>query len=481
MNEILRLSKPISWLDGIDPSSGKIIQPDHPQRGESIAGKIVVLPYSTGSTVGAYTFFRLVKAGKHPKKIVLEQPDSVTISAELAGIPVEIPMARKAYKPKAEAPEEFLRFLEKEACISGSKEFVRVSSVHISGVSYTTIGDAGLEFLEGVADKGLKVKVKSTINPTGMDLVRWREMGISENYAEKQLRIVRALLRIGAEPSFTCTPYLVGNRPKRGSHVCWGESSAVAFANSVLGARTNREGGVKTVVSAIVGLTPKYGMHLEENRRPDLVVRLEGFLEGKTEFGVLGYYVGKMAPKSVPIYEGISKASEDELKAMGAAGAASGSIELFHVKGITPEASLPCKEGCEAIKVGKKEIKETVELLSTSGSNPDIVVLGCPHLSRSELQEIADLLNGRRVKVSFWIFTSRLVFERNVELCKKIERSGAKVFCDTCMVVCPLRDLGYSVAATDSPKAARYLRTFQGLEVILGEIKSLVSLYTTRS
>lgn len=481
MNEILRLSKPISWLDGIDPGSGKIVQPDHPQKGESIAGKIVILPYSTGSTVGAYTFFRLVKAGKHPKKIVLERPDSVTISAELAGIPVEIPMARRAYKLEAEAPEEFLRFLEKEACISGSEGFVKVSSVHISGVSYSTIGDAGLEFLEEIADKGVRVKVKSTINPTGMDLRRWKEMGISDSYAEQQLRIVQALLKIGAEPSFTCTPYLVGNRPKQGDHVCWGESSAVAFANSVLGARTNREGGVKTVVAAVVGLTPKYGMHLEENRRPDLVVKLENALEGKTEFGVLGYYIGKIAPKSVPIYEGISTASEEELKAMGAAGAASGSIELFHVRGITPEASLPCKEGCEVIKVSKKEIKETIELLSTSGSNPDIVVLGCPHLSKNELQEIADLLNGRKVKVSFWIFTSRLVFEKNMELCKKIERSGAKVFCDTCMVVCPLRDLGYSVVATDSPKAARYLKTFQGLEVILDEVRSLVSLYTTWS
>jgi len=481
MNEILRLSKPISWLDGVDPRSGIIIQPNHPEKGETIAGKVVILPHSTGSTVGAYTFFKLVKNGKQPKKIILEHPDSVTISAELAGIPVEIPMAKEKHKLKMDAPEKFLRFLQKEASISGSKGFIKVNSVHISGVSYLTVGDAGLEFLEEVSRKGLLVKVKSTTNPIGMDIKRWREMGIPEDYAEKQLRIVRALLSMGAEPTFTCTPYLVGNRPKKGEHVCWGESSAVAFVNSVLGARTNREGGVKTIVAAVVGLTPNYGMHLKENRRPDLIVKLEESLQGRTDFGTLAYYVGRLAPRSVPRYEGIPKASEAELKSMGAAGAASGSIELFHIDGITPEASLPCKERCETLRVGANELKEVKELLSTSGSVPELVVIGCPHLSREELVEAAVLLRGRKVKVPFWLFTSREVFERNKDLCRCIEKSGAKVLCDTCMVVCPLRGLGYHVVATDSAKAARYLHTFQGFEVIFERFESFVNFYTVRS
>ncbi len=481
MNEILKLSMPISWLDGIDPRTGVIIQPNHPEKGESIAGKILILPHSTGSTVGAYTFFKLVKVGKQPKKIILERPDSVTISAELAGIPVEVTMVREVHKLEVDAPEKFLRFLEKEASISGSKGFIKVNSVHISGVSYSTIGDAGLEFLEEVSREGLLVKVKSTTNPTGMDLRRWKEMGIQESYAEKQFRIVRALLSIGVEPTFTCIPYLVGNRPKKGEHVCWGESSAVAFVNSVLGAKTNREGGVKTIVAAVVGFTPKYGMHLKENRRPNLLVKLEVPLQGRTDFGVLAYYVGSLAPKSVPRYEGISKASEAELKSMGAAGAASGSIELFHIDGITPEASLLCKEGCETLRIGVNELKETKEWLSNSGSVPDIVAIGCPHLSRDELVKAAELLDGRKVRIPFWLFTSREILEKNKSLCRRIEKSGAKVLCDTCMVVCPLKDLGYNVVATDSAKAARYLHTFQGLEVVFEGFESLVSLYATRS
>ncbi len=478
MKEVLRLSRPISWLDGVDPESGRIIQEGHPDKGKSIADKIVVIPYSTGSTVGAYTFFKLVRAGKQPMKIILEHPDSVTISAELAGIPVEVPRAKKAYKLKEDAPEEFLRFLEKEASITDSEGFVRIKSVHVSGISYTTIGDAGLEFLEDIASRGIVVKVKSTSNPAGMDLIRWKEMGIPESYAEKQLRIVRCLLSIGVLPSFTCTPYIAGNRPNKEDHICWGESSAVAYVNSVIGARTNREGSVKTLVAAVVGLTPKYGMHLEENRRPDLIVSLErGFRpRGRTELGALAYYVGKLAPNSVPIYEGILRVSEEELKAMSAGGAASGKIELFHIKGITPEASLPYKEGCKRIRVGRRELLEVMESLNTSGSRPELVAIGCPHLSEAELRRVAKILEGRRVKIPLWLFTSRQVFEKCADLCRSIERSEARVFCDTCMVVCPLRDLGYSVVATDSAKAAMYLHSLQGLEVIFDELDSLVKL-----
>ena len=271
MSEV-RLTSPLSWLDGVDPETGIIIQQGHPQKGLSISGKIVRMPYSIGSTAGAYVLLAMARRGTAPARIVLERPDSVTICAELAGIPVEVIGSGEPPKLTADAPEELIRFLEKEAASAGADGYVRVSSSHISGISYATIGNEGMEFLEELAERGLRIRVRrATTNPAGMDLERWREMGVPEWFAEKQMRIVRALSSIGAELTLTCTPYLIGNRPSAGQHICWGEFSAVAFANSVLGARTNREGGIKSLVAAIVGWTPAYGMHLDEGRKLSLI------------------------------------------------------------------------------------------------------------------------------------------------------------------------------------------------------------------
>ncbi len=476
----LRLTAPLSWLDGVDPETGIITQPGHPQAGQSVAGRRVVMPHSVGSTVGAYGLFKLARRGVAPREIVLEHPDSVTISAELVGIPVRVLGSSPAPRPAVPegVPEEFVRFLQREASLAGAEKYLPVRSVHLSGISYATIGDAGLEFLEGLAERGTRFRTLVTTNPAGMDLARWREMGVPEGFAERQIRIVRLLVDMGAVPTLTCTPYLAGNLPRPGEHVCWGESSAVAFANSVLGARTNREGSVKAIVAAVVGLTPAYGMHLDEERRPTVLVETDGSLSGTTDFSVAGYLVGEMAPRGVPLYRGIKDASVDELKAMGAGGAASGSIELFHVEGVTAASQSPPR-GSNVLRIDRGDLNGVVERLSTTGSAPDLVTLGCPHLSLGELREIHALLRGRRTEVPFWLFTARATLAQLPEgVLRELEESGARVYADTCMVVAPLREMGYRVIATNSAKAAKYLRTLGRLDVILLSTRELVDRFT---
>ncbi len=475
----LRLTAPLSWLDGVDPRTGRITQPDHPQRGESIAGRILRLPGSVGSTVGAYTFFKLRRMGTAPSAIVLERPDSITVSAEMAGIPVKVLGAQTNPELDLEGvPDRVRRFLEREASASGAEEFARVRSVHISGISYWTIGEAGLDFLEGMAREA-SFRVPATLNPAGMDLSRWADMGVPEGFAERQLRIVEALVRMGAIPTLTCTPYLAGNLPRFGEHVCWGESSAVAFANSVLGARTNREGGVKAVAAAVAGVTPLYGLHLRENRSPDLEVEATARVSGRTRFSELGYLVGSLSPSAVPVYRGLGSPSADELKSLGAGGAASGGISIFHVPGVTPESPRP-REGADRVTVVDDDLDDVEESLSTTGSEPDLVAIGCPHLSPLEILEVATLLEGRRAAVPFWLFTSRAA---RAQLPNWVEpalrRAGADLFVDTCMVVAPLREAGHRVVATDSAKAAKYLRTLGGLEVVLAPLDRLISEYTS--
>lgn len=473
MREI-KLTSPLSWLDGIDPRTGRITQPDHPQRGESIAGKVLHLPHSIGSTVGAYTFFTLKKYGTAPLKIVLEEPDSITISAELAGIPVEVKSRKEVRLEDPEIPEEFRRYLEKEASISEAKGFVRVRSVHISGVSYATIGEAGREWLEEMSRK-VRFRTLATTNPVGMDLAKWREMGVPEHFARNQLSIVGSLMEMGAIPSLTCTPYLAGNIPHFGEHISWGESSAVAYVNSVIGARSNREGGTKTIVSAVTGYTPLYGMHLEHNRRPTMEVR-PAEMRGLSDYYALGFLVGREYPNAIPIYR--LEGSLPEMKALSAAGAASGSIELFYVPGVSPA---PLKGVERGIEVSLKDLERVYEELSTFDGGTDLVVLGCPHLSLQEFRIIAEMVRGRRAIARFWLFTSRAVLsivERS-NLKAVLDRFGAEIWADTCMVVSPLEKMGFRKVTTNSAKAAKYLRTLRGLEVEFMDLKEIVGRYSS--
>lgn len=471
------LEKPISWLDGVDVRTGEIVQRDHPQRGISIAGRTIRIPHSIGSTVGAYTFFKLVRNKAAPERIILERPDSITMAAILAGIPVEMENEMPVEELKVEgAPESFVKYLEKEASFSSARGYVRISSVHLSGISYATIGDEGLDFLRKVS-KIARFRVLTTTNPAGMDLKRWRRMGIPEDFAEKQLRIVRLLLRMGAVPTLTCTPYLAGNLPVFKQHVCWGESSAVSFVNSVIGARTNREGSIKGIVAATVGYTPLYGKHLDEDRAPSLRVDVTG-LRGFTELSLAGYIVGKAYPSAVPFVEGIHP-SYEELKAFGAAAAASGGVELFHVQGFTPEAHLFNADGLEILKVGRSDLIAAKEELSSYDGDPDLIAVGCPHLSMEEIMNLAELSRGRRSRIRFWAFTSRSTLSQCQGTVKMLERAGIEVYADTCMVVSPLERMGFRRVITNSAKAAKYLRDLRRLDVMVLPLEDIFKRFFT--
>src|SRR5438309_2887237 len=177
--------------------------------------------------------------------------------------------------------------------LSEAERLVPVTSAHVSGASYKMIGDPGLEFLEDFA-RDARVTVPTTVNPLGTDLQQWRDLGIPAEFADKQERIARAYGSMGVRPSFTCTPYLVGARPGFGEHVAWAESNAVCFANSVLGARTNREGGPSALAAAIVGATSEYGLHTDEGREPTTIVHVRTNPRG-IDFCLIGVVAGGRA------------------------------------------------------------------------------------------------------------------------------------------------------------------------------------------
>jgi predicted aconitase len=353
--------------------------------------------------------------------------------------------------------------------VFSASRLVPVASAQVSGASYKTIGRWGLAWLESL---DARVSVPAILNPVGMDRERWREAGIPPGFAVNQERVLAVYRRLGVRLECTCTPYEV--LPTRfGEHLAWAESSAVVFANSAIGARTNREGGPAALAAAIIGKTPCYGLHLDRNRVPQLLIRVEGFSRGRghaDHYGALGFLAGKIAGNRVPFFSGI-RPGPDELKAMGAAMAASGAVALFHVEGVTPEAerALPHTGGLAEQTITAGEVAGLLKEMPV-----EAVALGCPHCSAGELAEIATLLQGKQVKKPLVIFTSRHVMEANRPLVDRIEASGARVYADTCMVVSPMME-AYSSVMVDSGKAYAYVPSMCGAMVRIGTREECVA------
>jgi predicted aconitase len=365
--------------------------------------------------------------------------------------------------------------------IYGAKRLVEVSSVQVAGVSYRNLGEAGLEFLADWADQGARVRVPTTLNPAGMDLRIWQELGFSERFARRQLAVIDAFEQLGVRATCTCTPYLVGNVPHLGEHVAWAESSAVSYANSVLGACTNREGGPSALAAAITGRTAAYGLHLDENRRATLRVDVRCPVRALADFGALGYLVGRVARNRVVYFVGLAEAEllypyHVSLKTMGAAMAASGAVALYHLVGVTPEADRPDILAPDHETLVVDELRTAYAALNSEARDIDLVWFGCPHAGLEEIARVVRLLGGLQTKTALWITTAREVREQAEAegLVAAVEASGGRVVADMCTVVAPMRELGFRTAATPSAKGATYLPSHTGLLVRYGTVEQCV-------
>ena len=361
--------------------------------------------------------------------------------------------------------------------IYGASKLVDITSAQVSGVSYKTIGEAGLEYLQDLArDDSAKASVNASLNPPGTDLENWKELGFPEYFAIKQNEIVDAYANLGILKTCTCTPYLVGNVPRFGDHISWSESSAVAYSNSVIGARTNREGGPAALAAAIVGKTPLYGFHLEQNRRANLIVNVQTQLRG-ADYGALGYIIGKVVGGGVPYFRMENVPDNNNLKTLGAALASSGSVALYHVEDVTPEYDInPVEEIEDIMFITDKEIAETREALTTTDREIDLVCLGCPHASLEEIRDVANIVRGRTIRNKLWICTSLSVKATadRMGYTRTIEEAGGSVVCDTCMVVAPIEEMGFEVIGVNSAKAANYVPSMCGLDVVYGDLEDLI-------
>lgn len=383
-----------------------------------------------------------------------------------------------------------MEVLVKMGDLYGAKEFIPVKNAHIDAAAYTTIWDAGTEFLEYLAENGAKVAVPSTINPLSRDIKNWKELGASEEFTMKSKRMEDAYLKMGVIPTWTCAPYQCTNAPQFGEVVSWSESNAVNYVNSVIGARTERLPDLMDVCCAVAGRVPAYGLYLDENRKGDVLFQLEGFddtwFRDSVDYAVLGYYVGEIVVNRVPVIEGLPwRTMPDDLKALSAAAASGGAVSLFHAVGLTPEA--PTREAAfqgktdyKTYTITPQELKNMRARLDTATTDRvDMVLMGCPHLSCSELLEIAELIKGKKVKegTEFWIMTNETHYNLAVRCgaAEILENAGVTITRDTCVM--EMEEGGRwenQNFVTNSGKAAQYAPGINKVQIKMATTKGCV-------
>jgi predicted aconitase len=349
---------------------------------------------------------------------------------------------------------------------------VPIKSAHVSGVSYLNIGDAGADLLSEFSSSGLRVSVPTTMNPGFVEITRDAERTCDADTFEKQRRIIESLKKLGVTPSLTCTPYFQDNVPKPGDHLAWAESSAVLYANSLIGAWSNKESGIGALASAIMGYTANVGVHRPEGRKPELNVLYKGTIANEVEAGALGYLIGKKAGDSIHAIEapGLIEETDRIIEYLAAFGT-SGSTPMVYIKGIGAGQLLAHETGLGRLSISDQEVKSTIEELSSDGE-PEAIVIGCPHVSLSTLRFILE--NSEKLGSPSFIFASANVRNHALKVGFQKKSNRVKIVADSCVMWCGLRDKGIDMVMTNSVKAAYYLSNQLKINVKLKPLNNIL-------
>ena len=379
-----------------------------------------------------------------------------------------------------------MRILVEVAGLMGAESLVEITSAHIDGCLHH--GDGGTEYAEMLASGGGTVSVPTTLNVGALDLLHPNLVRSDPHRYGMARRQMAAYVELGCRPTWTCAPYQAGHRPGLGEQVAWGESNAVVFANSILGARTNRYGDFFDICCALTGRAPKTGLHLDQNRRATILVDTslvsDGLKSSDCFYPVFGSWLGATVGGAIAVIDGLpTPIPEDRLKALGAAASSTGEVGLFHVAGVTPEApdvttALGSKDPERVIRITPDELRQFRDRLSTStGSQLDAVAIGSPHLSLDEFTQLEALLAGRCSAVPFYACTGRGVLQE-LEAAGRLaplEAAGIRMVVDTCVVVTPILPESGGVLMTNSGKFAHYTPPNTGYAVVYGSLADCVS------
>ena len=375
-----------------------------------------------------------------------------------------------------------MRLVVKMAEVARAPRLRDVTRAHIDSCLYH--GQAGLDFAERLVAGGARVAVPATLNVSALDLLHPELVGLDDDTRIRAKRLMDAYVELGCRPTWTCAPYQLPDRPAFGEHVAWAESNAIVFANSVLGARTNRYGDFIDICAAVTGRVPDSGLHTDAGRRATLLVRLEGLSEELLEtdllYPVLGHLLGQLAGSEVAAIEGLrTGTSADRLKALGAAAASSGAVALFHAIGVTPEAPTRdsvIAEGAREVVVRRADLRAARDELSPvpGGAEIGAVSVGTPHASEAELRRLAELVHDHPPRIPFYVNTGRGQLAAVGPVADDLADAGVTLVTDTCTYITPVMRGVTGPVMTDSGKWAWYAPSNLGFDVALGSLEECV-------
>ncbi|MFV0490955.1 MAG: aconitase X [Pseudorhodobacter sp.] len=481
---VLATFEPLSFWGGIDPATGHVIDALHPLHGQSVTGRILMMPSTRGSCTGSGVLLDLALTGRGPAALIFSEAEDVAtlgaliatemfdcplpvlrlpadafaglaragtaritadgIQAEDLAIPL-VPLATRALSlteadrallegSGGEATQVAMRIICAMAVQQGAAALIDVTQGHIDGCIYAS--PANLTFAEKMADLGAQVRVPTTMNAISVDHANWRVQGVPPDFGGPAERLANAYLRMGCQPSFTCSPYLLETAPGKGETIAWAESNAVIYANSVLGARTAKHPDFLDLCIALTGRAPLCGVYLDENREAQRIIDIN-LPEAPDDafWPLIGYLAGRAAPDCIPILRGLAVAQPgpEALKALCAAFGTTSAAPMLHVEGATPEADRIAL-GADHARITPVDMAACWRLLNSGPEEVDLIAIGSPHASLEECRILASLLAGRRVAIATILTAGRQVIAdaRAEGVLAILEESGVQVLPDLC-------------------------------------------------
>jgi predicted aconitase/predicted aconitase with swiveling domain len=533
--EVLVCQEGLSFWGGVDPETGKIIDAHHPNHGDCIAGKCLMMPTSRGSCSGSGVLLQLALNHLAPAMIIFNEMEQVLTLGSIvcdrifsSKIPI-IFLTKDCYAAVADEPwvelnhtqiqagrtnivlepvlldqlnlsandQEYLRGdhgeINKAAmetilimgAVENAPELVDVEKGHIDGCILAH--NANLIFAEKMVQLGAKVKIPTTINAISVDRENWQKSGLSNDFGSRASRLAQAYVDMGVEPTFTCAPYLLSNKPKFGQKIGWSESNAVIFANTVLGARTQKHPDYLDLFIAMTGRAPAVGVYSSSGRAAKVRIHVDVPNRWQSSDEVLwpliGWLAGKLAPDSIPLLTGLEnlKPSVDDLKSLCAAFGTTSGAPMLHILGHTPEASDQTQSALPTLKIKTANLRETWLELNRGIEKIDLVAIGSPHASIDEIRRIKTLLGGRKCHSTthMKITTARDTIKlADIEgITETLEKSGVHLMPDMCWcsIVEPIFPIDAKGLMTNSGKYAHYAHGLSNRHSRLGSLEDCVN------